>query len=205
MNDLIRTLPLRWTTPSGWAERVLNHPIALLVDHAYLERKAASNALLLLPRWPEPDPPENWTIAMTSIAREESEHLERVIRHLHKRGGRLDRTHRNPYAAGLHELVRLGRGPEELIDRLLVSALIEARSCERFMLLAAAAAGRDDELAAFYDELGTSEAGHYRVFLNLARQAAPAAAVEERWSEMLDAEARIIQAQPVAPRLHSGA
>src|SRR5271163_2199469 len=129
------TLPLRWETPAQWANYVLRHPLLLLNDHAHLEKKAAANALELLNRWPEPSPPENWVTAMTAIARDEVEHLAVVTRLLARRGGRLTRTHSNPYASGLHRLVRRGRGPEELVDRLMISALIEARSCERFLLL----------------------------------------------------------------------
>ncbi len=195
-------LPLRWRTPDRWAGQALRDPLALLVDHAYLERKAATNALQLLNRWPEPAPPENWVVAMTSIARDEVEHLAIVLRLLHRRGGRLTAGHRNRYAAQLHELVRLGRGPEEIIDRLMISALIEARSCERFAVLGAHCP--DAEMGALYRDLYTSEAGHYRVFINLARQLASERVVAARWQEMLAAEAEIIQAQPPGPAIHSG-
>jgi tRNA-(ms[2]io[6]A)-hydroxylase len=85
---------------------------------------------------------------------------------------------------------------------LLVSALIEVRSCERFAVLAVAAA--DTELAAFYKTLFSSEMGHYKVFLKLAFQVAPSETVEARWQYMLAAEARIMQQQAPGPRIHSG-
>src|SRR4028118_2189351 len=129
-------LPLKYATPPAWAADALRRPLELLNDHAHLEKKAASNALELLNRWPEPSPPENWVAAMTAIARDEVEHLSVVCRLLARRGGRLTRQHRNPYASDLHKLVRRGQGPGELVDRLMISALIEARSCERFRLLA---------------------------------------------------------------------
>src|SRR3954463_10826444 len=129
-------LPLRYTTPADWAVAVLARPLDLLNDHAHLEKKAAANALELLNRWPEPRPPENWVAAMTAVARDEVEHLAFVCRLLARRGGRLTKQHSNPYAADLRRLVRQGTGPAELVDRLLVSSLIEARSCERFRLLA---------------------------------------------------------------------
>jgi tRNA-(ms[2]io[6]A)-hydroxylase len=198
----IAQLPLRSHTPPAWAEIVMRDPLALLCDHAYLERKAATNALQLFNRWPEPDPPENWVVAMTSIAQDEVEHLAIVVRLLLKRGGSLTRYHRNDYAAGLHGLVRMGRGTEELIDRLMISALIEARSCERFAVLAEHCP--DAELAELYGDLFTSEAGHYRVFINLAKHLAPADVVDRRWEELLDAEARIIAQQPPGPTMHSG-
>src|SRR5437016_2419547 len=161
-------LPLKYATPAGWARGVLQRPLELLNDHAHLEKKAASNALELLNRWPEPRPPENWVAAMTAIARDEVEHLALVTRLLARRGGRLSRQHGNPYASELHKLVRKGLGPEELIDRLMISALIEARSCERFKLLAETC--EDGELAKLYKGLWASEHGHYLSFLQLAEE-----------------------------------
>src|SRR3954466_11053177 len=128
-------LPLRFQTPPDWAMAVLAAPLELLNDHAHLEKKPAANALEMFNRWPEPSPPENWVAAMTAVARDEVEHLAVVSRLLARRGGKLPRQHANPYASELHKLVRKGRGKEELIDRLMISALIEARSCERFKLL----------------------------------------------------------------------
>src|SRR6188508_1188491 len=122
-------LPLRYQTPPTWAAGVLARPLELLNDHAHLEKKAAANALELLNRWPEPAPPENWVAAMTAVARDEVEHLAVVSRLLARRGGRLTKSHANPYASELHKLVRKGRGSEELLDRLMISSLIEARSC----------------------------------------------------------------------------
>lgn len=196
------SLPLRYATPAAWATAVLESPLALLNDHAHLEKKAASNALELLNRWPEPRPPENWVTAMTAVARDEVEHLAVVTRLLARRGGRLSRQHTNPYAAGLHQFVRKGLGRGELIDRLMISSLIEARSCERFLLLAGAA--HDAELAKLYKGLWASEHGHYLSFLQLAEQIEPAEVVAKRWEEMLDHEAVLIQSQPPGPRMHSG-
>ncbi|MCC7293541.1 MAG: hypothetical protein IT449_15895 [Phycisphaerales bacterium] len=198
----IRDLPLRWRTSDAWGSQVLKHPLALLNDHAHLEKKAAANALELLNRWPEPCPPENWVQAMTAVARDEVEHLALVVRLLARRGGRLTRTHANPYAAALRDLVRHGRGPLELIDRLLVSALIELRSCERFEILARCC--DDAQLARVYRGLWASEAGHYLSFLGLARALPDATRVDERWEWMLDRESRIIASQPPGPRMHGG-
>lgn len=195
-------LPLRYATPASWAEHVLASPLALLNDHAHLEKKAATNALELLNRWPEPSPPENWVTAMTAVARDEVEHLAVVSRILARRGGRLTKSHANPYAADLHKLVRRGKGTEELVDRLMISSLIEARSCERFKLLAEACT--DKELAKLYKGLWASEHGHYLSFIQLAQQVMPERAVAKRWGEMLDEESRIIRRQPPGPRMHSG-
>jgi tRNA-(ms[2]io[6]A)-hydroxylase len=202
-------LPLRYQTSPAWAAGALRRPLDLLNDHAHLEKKAAANALELLNRWPEPSPPENWVTAMTAIARDEVEHLSVVSRLLARRGGRLTRQHANPYASALHRLVRRGQGPDELADRLLISALIEARSCERFLLLGdacgnAASSVHDPELAKLYRALWASEHGHYRTFLQLAEQIQAAGKVVARWNEMLDAEAEVIRRQPPGPRMHGG-
>jgi len=203
MSDKSFQLPLRYNTPTLWATTVLHRPLELLNDHAHLEKKAASNALELLNRWPEPNPPENWVAAMTAIARDEVEHLAIVSRLLARRGGRLTKSHHNPYAAALHRLVRRGRGTDELVDRLMISALIEARSCERFKLLADGIED-DVELAKLYKSLWASEHGHYRTFIDLAEHVLPANAVSKRWDQMLDAEVSIIECQQVGPRMHSG-
>jgi tRNA-(ms[2]io[6]A)-hydroxylase len=193
------TLPLHSRTPVEWARAVLADPIRLLMDHAFLEKKAANNALELLTRWPGDWFP-GWVETMTGVARDEAAHLAQVTRILLRRGGRLDRIHKNPYANSLRLLVRKGE-PAQILDRLLVSALIEVRSCERFAVLAAASA--DTELANFYEALFSSEFGHYRVFLELARKMTDAPAVEARWQQLLAAEARILADQETGPRIHS--
>ncbi|AMV40374.1 tRNA isopentenyl-2-thiomethyl-A-37 hydroxylase MiaE [Planctomyces sp. SH-PL62] len=203
--DSVEDLPLLSRTPDSWAERGLSEPLALLNDHAFLEKKAAANALDLLNRWPEPVPPDDWATTLASVAHDEAAHLSSVLRLLIRRGGRLERNHRNPYANALRALVRSGRGNEELVDRLLISALIEARSCERFLALARGAAGSDRELARFYNRLGASELGHYRVFLLLAGHVLPDDQVQARWRELLEAEAAILAVQTPGPRMHSGA
>jgi tRNA-(ms[2]io[6]A)-hydroxylase len=196
----IETLPLYSRTPLEWGRTVLSEPFRLLVDHAFLEKKAATNALELLTRWPN-DWMDGWVQAMTGVARDEMGHLAQVMRILLSRGGRLDRFHKNPYANALRQLVRQGE-PAELLDRLLVAALIEARSCERFAVLAAVST--DAELAGFYGSLFSSELGHYRVFLHLAGNFTAAAELDARWQKMLAEEAVILAAQEPGPRIHSG-
>lgn len=196
-------LPLHSRTPPEWASAVLLHPIPLLVDHAFLEKKAANNAMELMTRWPNDWVP-GWVETMTAVARDETAHLAQVTRLLLKRGGRLDRIHKNPYANALRLLVRKGEAGE-IVDRLFVSALIEARSCERFAALATAAEDIDSELAAFYKALFSSELGHYKVFLRLAAKIAGGRkTVSARWEQMLAAEAAILAQQPPGPRIHSG-
>lgn len=176
-------------------------PVPLLIDHAFLEKKAALNAMELLTRWPN-EWVEGWVETMTSVARDEAAHLAQVTKLLIKRGGRMERGHSNPYAKSLRLLVRKG-GNVEILDRLLVSALIEARSCERFVVLAEAAA-EDPELAKFYRALCASELGHYKVFLRLATKIAGRKEADEQWRKMLEAEASILASQAAGPRIHSG-
>jgi tRNA-(ms[2]io[6]A)-hydroxylase len=196
----IEALPLHSRTPIEWGRAVLAEPFSLLIDHAFLEKKAATNALELLTRWPN-DWMDGWVEAMTGVARDEVAHLAQVTRLLLSRGGRLDRFHKNPYANALRELVRKA-SRQELLDRLLVAALIEIRSCERFAVLAAAST--DTELAGFYRTLFASELGHYRVFLHLAGKFTAQVELDARWQEMLAAEAAILAVQQPGPRIHSG-
>ncbi|MFN0117354.1 MAG: tRNA isopentenyl-2-thiomethyl-A-37 hydroxylase MiaE [Elusimicrobiota bacterium] len=198
---LTESLPLKYKTPEDWGRAVFTDPFALLSDHAYLERKAASNALDLLNRWPEPNYPKNWAATLSNIVRDEAMHLNAVLKLLLKRGGTLARLHRSPYASDLRTLVRRGLGPKEILDRLLVSALIEARSCERFEILSQMCP--DKELAKFYGSLYKSERGHFAVFLDLGKNIASEKELKERWEEMLEEEAKIIQQQPTGPYLHS--
>jgi len=197
----VETLPLHSRTPPEWGRAALADPVALLRDHAFLEKKAAANALELMTRWPGEWTP-GWVETMTGVARDEASHLAQTVRLLARRGGRMERGHRSSYAKALRLLVRKG-GAEETLDRLLVSALIEARSCERFAVLAATA--EDADLAAFYKALCSSEMGHYKVFLKLANKVAAKDVVEARWQKMLAAEARILAEQTPGPRIHSGA
>ena len=195
-------LPLYSRTPLSWGRAVLSDPVELLIDHAFLEKKAANNAMELMTRWPGDWCPE-WVEVMTNVARDEAVHLAQVSRLLIRRGGRLTRVHKNRYANALRQMVRKGEAPEAL-DRLFVAALIECRSCERFGVLAEAAADSDPELAAFYRSLFASELGHYTVFLKLAGTVAEPHVVEARWQQFLEAEARILAEQPPGPRIHSG-
>ncbi|MCI0378141.1 MAG: DUF2202 domain-containing protein [Gemmataceae bacterium] len=196
------SLPLLSRTPDTWTEAVLREPLALLNDHAYLEKKAAANALELLNRWPEPKCPKLWISTLAGIARDETTHLALVCRLLQKRGGQLAKMHKNPYANELRRLVRKGRGNEELLDRLLVSALVEARSCERFEVLGRMS--KDAEVAQLYQRLEASERNHFAVFLKLAELVLPKNAVQDRWQQLLAAEAEILAGQPPGPRMHSG-
>ncbi len=207
-------LPLEVHTPLSWGQRVLADEIALLNDHAHLERKAATNALMLLNQYPIKDPPDHWVQVMAAVALDEAQHLQQVIRLLQQRGGSVTKHHTNPYAKALRELIRVGRQPQELLDRLLVSALIELRSCERFAVLAdsleananASDGERDEELYKLYAELWASEHGHYLTFLQLGQElpGLDKGEADARWHEVRVAEGRIINAQESHAGMHSG-
>ncbi|HXX30786.1 MAG TPA: tRNA-(ms[2]io[6]A)-hydroxylase [Myxococcaceae bacterium] len=186
---------LRCETPAAWLPAALRAFDAVLVDHAHCEKKACANALSLLQAYPGvPGLPA----AMARLAREEAAHLTRVLQLLERRGLALGPDGGDPYAQGLQALVRTG-ARERQLDRLLVAAIIEARSCERLALLGAALP--DPELRRFYAELARSEVGHQRLFLRLAErthgEAAPA-----RLDALLDAEARLVRRLPVRAAIH---
>jgi len=195
-------LPLVSLTPAAWAKTVLQNVNALLSDQVYLEKKAANNALEFLNLWPGPQAPTHWLASVASIARDETIHMRAVLKLLEKRGGELERTHKNPYAYDLRKLIRKGQGKDDLTDRLIVSALVEARSCERFICLSKES--KDAELSEFYGNLVASENGHYQTFLDMAKKVSPAKEVDARWVKLLEDEAEIIESQPVDFKIHGG-
>ena len=186
---------LRSRTDRRWLPGALAQLDLVLVDHAHCEKKAAANALSLLQAYPEvPGLPA----LMARLAREESAHLARVLQLLEARGLTLGRDPGDPYAQGLQRLVRTP-APERRLDRLLVAAIIEARSCERLALLADGL--EDPALRQFYDELARSEDGHQRLFLRLAERVAPGAA-QPRLEALLEAEAQLLRSLPLRPAIH---
>jgi tRNA 2-(methylsulfanyl)-N6-isopentenyladenosine37 hydroxylase len=190
-------LSLASTTDRAWAVRALAHLDEILVDHAHCEKKAASTAVSLLFRYPER--PE-LTLALSRLAREELGHFERVVDLLQARGVPLVHQRPAPYAAGLLAAVR-GTEPERLIDTLLCMALIEARSCERMQLLAAACP--EPAVTQLYRELLASEARHHATYVELATLAAPAAVVDARLRELAAHEASVLAVPASLPRLHA--
>jgi tRNA 2-(methylsulfanyl)-N6-isopentenyladenosine37 hydroxylase len=167
-------LCLRVATDDAWAAAALGDIDGVLLDHGHCEMKAASNALSLAARHPQD---AHLVRALTDLAREEIDHFQRVLSLLAARRVALGPPPVDAYAAELRRTVQaLPREPglPTLVDRLLVGALIEARSCERFQLLAAATARDADtsELHALWSELLAAEARHYRTFVDLAVRAA---------------------------------
>lgn len=183
-------------TDTRWLELVLANPEKLLVDHAHCEKKAAASAMSLMGRYPD-DPV--LVPAMIALAHEELEHFDRIWRILQERGWKLGRMDKDPYVQELLPLVRK-EGVGGLIDRLLVSSLIEARSAERFFLLAKHL--QDPELRALYQELATVESRHHTTFVNLAARYQPMAEVRARLAELSRQEAEVVARLPVAARMH---
>jgi len=196
-------LPLLRPTPARWAKAALVDIPALLNDHAHLEKKAAINALQLLPLWPDPVGPKGWVKTMAAIARDEIGHLGTVLRMMDKRNKAMTKSHNNPYAQELQKLMRRGEGPADVADKLMISALIEGRSCERFKLLADAASEIAPDLSKLYHSLWSSEHGHYRVFLDFAEQVIGMKKVESRWQELLRKESEIISSLDKSVSMHS--
>lgn len=193
-------IELRWRTPPEWVERIALEPLALLSDHAHCELRAAASAQTLISRNPGKS---DLVRELAETARTELEHFERVVALLHARGGELGPARPSPYAAGLQRAPKSAVvDGQPLLERLLVSGLIEARSCERFHLLATHI--EDSELAQLYRDLLASEAAHRVLFHRLAQRYHGAEQVSLRLAELAAHEARVLAALPFAPRVHSG-
>ncbi|MFO0746351.1 MAG: tRNA isopentenyl-2-thiomethyl-A-37 hydroxylase MiaE [Myxococcota bacterium] len=186
----------------AWLLVALADPLALLADHAHCEKKAAASALGLVNRHPEESA---LVTAMIALAREELEHFADVHEALVQRGGTLGPDLGDAYVQALLALVRSGGPLERLVDRLLCSALIEARSFERLWLLGER--HPDPDLRGLYDRFARAEARHGTVFVQLARDLAVArgatkASVDERLAELTRAELAIIDRHPIRCAIH---
>jgi tRNA-(ms[2]io[6]A)-hydroxylase len=189
-------LMLRARVPDSWLPKVLSNLPAVLVDHAHLERKAATTALNL-EKYHDLHPRVR---ELNAIALEELQHFELVLALLERRGIRFTQPHPSPWITGLMRAVRRGARPQ-VIDHLLSCALIEGRSCEKFQVLAHALAAVDPELAAFYAGLVESEGNHYATYLLMAR-AIDASETERRLDFYLDLDARLMAEPNPLPMLH---
>ncbi len=182
-------LRLKMATDPRWVNIVEKNPAEILTDHAWCEQKAASSAISIIVGFPEFS---EVVIEMAALVREEMEHFSRVHEFIRQRGFVLGRERKDPYVNDLLAFVKKGVGRKELlVEKLLVGAMIEARSCERFRILSENI--RDEELSSFYRELMESEAGHYTLFISLARSVMPRDYVDDRWRQFLDYEARIME------------
>jgi len=193
------TLGLELPTDPRWVNIAEKNIEDILVDHAYCEQKAASSCISLIIQFPER---EKLIEMLTPVVAEEWAHFELVIEHLKKRGFALGRARKDEYVIRLSEVMRKGGSrDEQLVERLLMNALIEARSCERFKLLWKNL--EDEELQRFYYDLMVSEASHYHNFIELAKEYLPEKKVELRWKEFLKQEAEIMKTLDARPdRMH---
>jgi len=192
-------LHLKCKTPARWLEQVDEHLDEILIDHAHCEKKAAGTAMNLLFAYVEDT---ELCRRMTEIVQEELEHFHLVLDELAQRQIRFRRIKPSVYGRNLNDLVAKHE-PQRAVDRLLVAALIEARSCERFSILRDHIRPRDSSLADFYGSLFESEARHHTTYVALARHFAPEDAVEDRLDQLATAEAQIITAGEDLPRMHS--
>lgn len=171
----------------------------VLTDHAFCEQKAATSCISLIQRYPDRD---RLVTELAPIVTEEWGHFRQVLAEMRKRGFALGKQRKDAYVNALQEhQIKGGRPDEVLLDRLLIFALIEARSCERFRLLSE---GLEDEyLREFYRKFMISEAGHYRLFIDLANEYLPEEMVRTRWQEWLKIEADIMHTLEVrGDRMH---
>jgi tRNA 2-(methylsulfanyl)-N6-isopentenyladenosine37 hydroxylase len=189
-------LCLKTDTQPAWIRRAVADLDRVLLDHAHCEKKAAVNAFALITRYPER---ERLVREMIDLAKEEVEHFGQVYAYIKERGGELGHDPGDPYAQALHALLRKNE-PGRMLDLLLVGALIEARSCERFSLLSRHL--EDEGLRAFYASLLASEAGHYRTFYDIAREYYPEEEVRARLDELATLEGDIIVTLTGEPTVH---
>ena len=192
-------LHLRSDTSARWLEQVDRSLEEILIDHAHCERKAASTAMNLLNAYTEN---RELVREMTRIVEEELQHFHQVLAILERRGIGFRRLATAGYGKQLNALIRSAE-PHRAVDRLLVASLIEARSCERFRLLADHIRPRDAELADFYAGLFESEARHHTTYVRLAEPFASRAEVARRLDELSAGEAEIIASGSDLPRMHS--
>ncbi len=190
-------LHLQSTTPERWLLQVDQHLNDILIDHAHCEQKAASTAMDLMFDYVEN---EDLCREMMEIVREELEHFQLVRDLLKTRGIRFCRLKPGTYGRKLKELVRR-QEPQRVVDRLLVAALIEARSCERFVLLRDHL--QDQKLKEFYGSLYESEARHHSTYVRLAKHFADDATVSIRLLELASLEAEVVREGCELPRVHS--
>ncbi len=195
----IFTLGLKLATDPSWVNIAEMNIESILVDHAYCEQKATSSTISLIVKFSEK---EDLVEQLTPIVAEEWHHFELVIAELRKRGLRFGMQRSDHYVKALRSITKMGGNrDDQLIEKLLISALIEARSCERFRLLWKYL--DDQVLRDFYYEMMIAEAGHYKLYLALANLYFQTERVAYRWKELLAQEAEIMNALPPChDRLH---
>jgi tRNA-(ms[2]io[6]A)-hydroxylase len=192
-------LGLQLPTDPRWVDLAAISLEAILTDHAWCEQKAATSCISLITRYSEK---ERLVEELSPIVTEEWGHFRLVLAELQKRGLPLGRQRKDVYVNQLMEFQQKGGNEEErLLDRLLIFALIEARSCERFKRLSEGL--EDAYLRQFYRRFMESEAGHYHLFIGLAETYIDKDSVRRRWKEWLDHEAGIMETTEIrGDRIH---
>jgi tRNA-(ms[2]io[6]A)-hydroxylase len=191
-------LDLRAATPPAWLDAVFSDFDAFLVDHAACERKASATGMSFVVRYPDR---KALIEPMIEFAREELEHFQIVYKLIAERGLVLGDDYKDAYVNGLRSRVRPSRD-ECLLDRLLVSGVVEARGCERLYLVAEALRQRNEPYAGVYLELARAESRHHGLFFRLARQLFGEAMTLERGAELLDYEAKLVAELPFRAAVH---
>ena len=183
----VKMLGLKLPTDPRWVNIAEKSIHEILIDHAFCEQKAATTGISLIVRYSDK---EKLVQEVTPLVAEEWGHFRRVLKELDKRGFKLGRKRKDLYVVQLQAQQIKGIAGMQMLEQLLISALIEARSCERFRLLSLYCA--DEDLRKFYHEFIISEAGHYRMFIDLANTYYDEDLVKKRWQEWLDIEAEIL-------------
>ncbi len=182
-------LGLKLPTDPRWVNLAEKDLVDILTDHAYCEQKAATYCISLIQRFPEKF---ELVRELAPIVTEEWGHFRMVLKELDKRNLKLGYQRKDEYVNKLREFIKKGGTREDqLLEHLLVCALIEARSCERFRLLSLHIA--EEDLKEFYHKFMVSEAGHYRLFIDLAKTYCGEEKVKLRWQEYLDYEAEVLK------------
>jgi tRNA 2-(methylsulfanyl)-N6-isopentenyladenosine37 hydroxylase len=194
-------LGLKMPTDPRWLNIAEKNLEEVLIDHAFCEQKAASNAISMIVQYPHLT---DLVEEMTAISVEEMEHFNMVHKELQKRGMKLGFERKDPYVADLAEFLKHHKNDRSrdvhFVNQMLFAAMIEARSCERFRILSEEL--KDAELRTFYRELMESEARHYTTFLKYARKYGGKVDVDARWKEFLEFEATLMEKYGKSETIH---
>jgi len=193
-------LGLKTDTPKEWAQTVMKDLETFLTDHAYNEMKAAQSAMAVINHRPND---VEFVNTMSALTIEEMQHFEMVYDKILELGLPLGSESQNEYAMLLRKFFPKTKDREEkFLQKLMLSSLMEARSCERFSVLVKEMKPINPSLAQFYDDLFESEARHYRVFLEYARKYGGREQIDEIWDQLLSYEAEVMRQRGKSPLVH---
>lgn len=191
-------LHLKLETDPRWTFIAEENIEEILTDHAWCEQKAATNAITIITHNSQY---EDLVTALLELAKEELEHFQMVHDIIKKKGYTLGRERKDSYVNELYKFMNKGGNHlQSMVDRLLFSAMIEARSCERFKMLSQNV--KDPELSKFYYDLMVSEAGHYTLFITFARKYGKEIDVDKRWKELVEFEGELIKSYGKSESIH---